>query len=359
MTKVGPMEASYQVLSSENVRGSPESFFALDVLEGLSQYPKRIAPVYLYNKSGSRLFQNITELKDYYLTECEAEILRDRVGEIISHLPAEPFNLVDLGAGDGRKTAFLLQGLLQRGCVFDYIPFDVSEEAMTELIDGLHEKFAGTGLKMKGLVARYLDALQWLVANSERKNFLLFLGSNIGNLEYDEILGFLRRLWNSLNRDDLLLMGFDLKKDIRILERAYDDPEGITGHFNLNLLDRINRQLGADFNLDRFIFHCRYNVASGAVESWLVSLESQEVYVEKLGRSFSFDAWEGIHTECSYKFLEPDLDYLASSTGFVIEEHFFDSRKYFVDSLWRVRKGREGEISANSRGKSRRPRGNP
>ncbi len=326
----------------------PQSFrrtFALDVLEGLSQRPKRLAPVYLYDERGSKLFQQITELQDYYLTQCEHEILAVHKEEISQFLPRQSFNLIELGAGDGRKTVVLIDHFIKRYVEFEYITLDISPESVNGLTLSLEQMFS-PGLKVTGIIAEYFDGLKWLANKSSSKNLILFLGSNIGNFDYLSARKFLRHLWDCLKPEDQLLIGFDLKKDIEVLNRAYNDPGKVTREFNMNLLDRINRELGGDFDRERFLYYSGYEVTTGAVESYLVSRERQEVSIRDLNRVFSFEAWEPIHTESSYKFLETEIVCLAAETGFQVQKDFFDSRRYFVDSLWRVIK--PGTATANA-----------
>jgi uncharacterized SAM-dependent methyltransferase len=197
-------------------------------------------------------------------------------------------------------------------------------------------------------VGEYADGLQWLCQeHGERANLVLFLGSNVGNFTRARARNFLRRLWNDLRTDDYLLMGFDLKKDIDVLVAAYNDRQGVTARFNLNLLERMNRELGANFELSKFRHYGTYDVYQGAMKSYLVSLDRQSVHIESLGHSFEFEAWEPVHTEYSYKFLESDIVSLAADTGFSIDGHFYDSRRYFVDSLWRVNARNRIERASN------------
>lgn len=328
------------MLRPEDLPYSTGNAFALDVLEGLSGRPKQIPSVYFYDEQGSALFNGITQLEEYYLTDCEAEILRDN-GELIARsLSAEPFNLLELGAGDGRKTLILLENFIRCGLRVDYMPLDVSEQAMRDLLERMKERLPRAELKITGVVAEYFQALKWLNRRNGKRNVVLFLGSNIGNFDRTGALRFLHHLWNTLGEGDLLFIGFDLKKEIEVMERAYNDSMGVTREFNLNLLTRINRELGGNFDLEKFAFCSRYNVSSGAVESWLVSKEAHQVHLKNLGRTFSFDLWEGIHTENSHKFSISEIEALASQTGFTVEGQFFDSKNYFVDSLWRVNKSK-------------------
>jgi L-histidine N-alpha-methyltransferase len=311
--------------------------FALDVLEGLSEHPRRLNSRWFYDEAGSALFARIMDVPQYYLTDCEREILEAHSGAIGAPLLGEPFDVVDLGAGDGRKTLLLLKTLRDQGADVRYVPIDISQDAMVDVVQRVND--ALPGLVVQPIVGEYAAGLRQLHSESQnRRRLLLFLGSNIGNFDKPRARGFLRRLWTSLEDGDRVLIGFDLKKDIDLLLSAYNDPAGVTRAFNLNMLARINRELGADFVLDKFRHYGTYNVFSGAMESYLVSLEHQTVNIAALNQAFVFEAWEPIHTEYSYKYLESDIKALADSTGFEVENAFHDRRGWFTDSLWRVRK---------------------
>lgn len=318
---------------------SDEDRFAVDVLMGLSGSPKSLPSKYFYDTEGSRLFQRITELPEYYLTRCELEILsayRERLAEVIHR---KPFHLIELGAGDGRKTKLVIDFFVHRNMRFRYIPIDICKEVIEALTDELG--FCHPTLDMEGLICEYLDGLRWISGpslDSKTTNLVLFLGSNIGNFSPREARGFMYNLWNVLNPGDYVLIGFDLKKDIRLLSEAYNDSQGVTAEFNRNLLRRVNRELGGDFDLDRFTFFSTYNANSGAVESFLISREKQDVHIGALRQSFRFEAWEPIQTEFSHKYLESEIAAMAKETGFVPVEHALDSRGYFMDSLWQVQK---------------------
>jgi uncharacterized SAM-dependent methyltransferase len=188
------------------------------------------------------------------------------------------------------------------------------------------------------VVADYADGLLWHSRRRDRRNLVLLLGSNIGNFHRSEARAFLRRLWSYLAPNDLLLIGFDLKKDIDQMLLAYNDSQGVTAAFNLNLLARVNRELAGEFELDGFRHFATYNVFSGAMESYLVSLQEQTVRVGDLHQEFHFRPFEPVHTEYSYKFLVSDIEGLAEDTGFSIEAQLFDDRQWFLDSVWRVLK---------------------
>jgi L-histidine N-alpha-methyltransferase len=332
------MSATYKVLTHKDLDQveSLDQAFASDVLVGLSQIPKKLSSRYFYDERGSRLFQKIMELPEYYLTACEFDILNSQTAVFFSLIEGEFFNLVELGAGDGRKTSILLEYFIKLSCDFQYIPIDISEASMQTLSGHLNKEFPE--LTSKGIVAEYFDGLKWLNSMNSKRNMVLFLGSNLGNFDKAHARAFLHNLWNALNDGDIAVIGFDLKKDINMMLKAYNDAEGITAEFNLNLLRRINRELGGDFDLNKFQFHSSYDVFTGAMESYLVSKEKQTVFIKKISQSFSFDAWEPIHTEYSYKYLESDIQELAAETGFKIEKQLYDSKKYFADSIWRVQK---------------------
>jgi dimethylhistidine N-methyltransferase len=309
---------------------------AIDVLVGLSEDPKRIPSRYFYDDRGSELFAEITDTPEYYLTAAEQEILEAHRARITGMVADEPFNLIDLGAGDGRKTFTLIEHLSQSNAAFRYVPIDISEGSMRGLVDTARQRFPD--VELGGLVSEYFNGIRWLREQTKRRNLVLFLGSNIGNFSRGQAREFLRRLWNALSADDYLLIGFDLKKDIDTLLLAYNDRAGKTAAFNLNLLTRINEVLGADFDLRSFQHYSTYNVTSGAMESFLVSLEQQTVWVAELERSFEFKPFEALHTEYSYKYLEEDVHGLAADTGFQVEGVFFDAQRRFCDGLWRVKK---------------------
>jgi len=312
--------------------------FALDVLVGLSDTSKRLPSKYMYDRRGSELFEAITNLPEYYLTNAEMEILDKHKDQLATFVSDQPFNLVELGAGFSAKTTLILEHFLDLGLDFQFVPIDISESAMEQLLDSIDDRFPS--LETTCLVSDYFSALKWLNNRDNRLNFVLFLGSSVGNFPLPDARFFLRNVWSCLNSGDYLLTGFDLKKDIDLLLKAYNDSQGVTAEFNLNVLHRINRELGGQFDVERFRHFGTYDVFSGGMESYLVSLERQDVFVEKIGRSFSFNAWEPIHMEYSYKYLVPEIKNLAKDTGFSVARQFFDSKRYFTDSVWKVLKPR-------------------
>jgi L-histidine Nalpha-methyltransferase len=311
--------------------------FAEDVLEGLSKTPRKLSSRYFYDEEGDRLFRKIMAMPEYYLTDCEAEILQTHKADILAAIGAPAFELIELGAGDGAKTKILLEHFLAAGAEFEYRPIDISRNALDILEKNMSSRFPE--LKIRGLKGDYFKVLHKLSRQDHLPKVVLFLGANIGNYAAAEAGKFLRDLSAELNPGDLLLAGFDLKKDPRIILDAYNDPAGITAAFNLNLLRRINRELQADFDLDSFRHWETYNPATGETKSFLVSTRKQKVSIGALDKTFHFDAWEAIDVELSLKYSVGEVERLAESSGFELVRHFFDKRNFFVDSLWKARGG--------------------
>lgn len=329
------MQTTCEILETSAAR-SGDDRLADDVLRGLSGRPKRLPSMYFYDARGSRLFQQITRQPEYYLTRCELEVLERNKGRLAEIVQDGPFRLVELGVGDGRKTEVLLTEFLDRELDFEFVPIDICRESLEELADRLESRLGAMALSVRALVGEYWDALRELNGQSDLRNVVLFMGSNIGNFGADEARDFLCQLRNSLREGDLALIGFDLKKDLGTIHRAYNDAAGVTRQFNLNLLERINRELQADFRPELFEHHGFYNPAAGRMESWLVATEAHEVHLGSCDRRFAFDAWEAVHVESSQKFTLGEIEQLAEACGFGIGEHYLDRRGWFVDSLWRA-----------------------
>jgi dimethylhistidine N-methyltransferase len=312
------------------------SQFALDVKQGLGAESKHISSKYFYDEEGDRIFQQIMEMPEYYLTRAEFEILSEQKDQICEAMQAftEPFNLIEFGAGDGLKTKVLLRHLIERNANFTYFPVDISQNILMELSDNLTKDFPE--LKFQTLNDDYFGALQKMENFNNRRNITLFLGSNIGNFHLDEAADFLKKLSNNCKPGDMLLLGVDLKKDHNIITQAYNDPHGITAAFNLNLLTRMNRELGADFNLNNFKHDTYYEPESGEVLSFLVSEKEQSVYIKNLETIINFEKGERIHTEISRKYDFEELDFIAANDGFEVINYFVDSNNYFTDALWKI-----------------------
>ena len=305
---------------------------ARDVINGLSQTQKKLSSKYFYDATGSKLFQQIMELPEYYLTRTEFKILEEQKTEIATFFePGSFFHLIELGAGDGLKTRILLKELQRLKAAFEYVPVDISGDALTQLERTLKQELPD--LKVDGFTGDYFHALNWMQKNKPARKVVLFLGSNIGNFEDGGDLNFLKEIRKYLNPEDLVFMGFDLQKDPRVIRQAYDDAAGVTAAFNLNLLKRLNRELGADFNLEQFEHFTDYDPLTGTVKSYLVSRKKQTVTFSALNHSVSFEAWEAIHTENSHKYSTSQISSLAKSAGFEIHQIFTDEKHYFADVL--------------------------
>ncbi|EME27313.1 Histidine N-alpha-methyltransferase [Galdieria sulphuraria] len=328
----------YKVLRQEDATEATRQL-ELDVIAGLQSQPKHLSSTYFYDHEGSALYQQITELDEYYLTRCEFEILKTHGRKICDRYfgHGQPVNLVELGAGDGRKTRVLLKELLEAQVDFQYVPIDISESAMKELVIGLKNEFQDSHLQCFGLVGDYKDGLQWLSSQQHfRKNFVLFLGSSIGNFTRENAIRFLRGLSQILRDGDELLLGADLLKDPTMMTRAYMDSKQVTTHFNLNLLKRINRELEADFDCSQWYHYAFYRSDIQAVESQLISKVPQQVSIGSSGLRFSFAAFESIHTEYSHKYLLQELEEMAAYSGMQCCEFLLDENKWFVDCIWKV-----------------------
>ena len=306
------------------------------VAAGLGRSPKTLSSMYFYDDEGSRLFQQIMALPEYYPTRTEFALLTHHQAALGAALrptaAAEPFFLLELGAGDGLKTKILLRHLLDTGASFTYVPVDISAAAVEGLAGSLRQELPE--LRVEPIVADYGTALR-LMANRPGRKAVLFLGSNIGNFLPTDRQAFLRELAAPLSADDRLLIGFDLQKDPRFIRAAYDDAQGVTAAFNLNLLTRLNRELGADFDLATWQHYTDYDPLSGAVRSFLMPTQAQQVHVAALNQTFGFAAWEPIHTENSYKFTRPLIENLAADAGLALAEFFTDERQYFADVVLR------------------------
>lgn len=307
--------------------------FARDVEEGLSASPKRLSPQYFYDDNGSRIFQQIMAMPEYYLTDCEREILQLRAKEIFKNLNfSGHFNVIELGAGDGSKTRELLRGLIDAGADISYVPIDISVAAIEALTGQMASELPG--LDINPQVGDYFEIMDKVEAQEDCPNLVLFLGANIGNYTDAAAVDLLQHTGEHMRGGDKLLVGFDLQKNPVLIHRAYDDPHGITRHFNLNLLARINKELAGEFKLDQFSFFCCYDPACGEVTSYLVSLCEQVVYIGSIGKEFSFERNELVFTELSKKHTLLQIEQLGAASGFEFVAHFMDQKEYFSDTLF-------------------------
>ncbi|NNE97962.1 MAG: L-histidine N(alpha)-methyltransferase [Pyrinomonadaceae bacterium] len=309
--------------------------FAEDVLDGLSDEPKHLSSKYFYDDEGSRLFQEIMKLPEYYLTRSEYEIFRKQTEEIYQAFDANKgeFDLIELGAGDGIKTSLLVDYFLKMDSRFSYVPIDISSEALNFLTDKFHREFPNLDIQTER--GDYFKTLETFKERSDKRKVILFLGSNIGNFSAPQALEFFRHLHEVMNKNDSIFIGFDLHKNPKTILNAYDDSLNVTARFNLNLLKRMNRELGANFETDNFLHYASYHPTECAARSYLISQKDHDVFIEELGREFHFKKWEPIYMEVSQKYNLEMIEELASNSGFEIVQNFYDENRFYSNSLWK------------------------
>jgi dimethylhistidine N-methyltransferase len=294
--------------------------FAGDVIDGLSQHPKRLSPKYFYDATGSELFEQITLLPEYYPTRTELAILRDRAGETSAIIP-DGAALVEFGAGATTKVRLLLSQ-----CKFSaYVPVDISGDFLKAQADVLRRDFPALDVYPVAADFTAPFALPDPVKAMPKVGF--FPGSTLGNFEPHEACAFMRSAREILGEGAQMVIGVDLEKDERVLYHAYNDSAGVTARFNLNVLVRINRELGGNFDLSAFMHRAIYNRERHRIEMHLISKKAQTVRV--LGRSFSFRAGESIHTESSYKYSLDRFTALARGSGWSPRESWTDKDSMF------------------------------
>lgn len=307
--------------------------FSEDVNAGLSKTPKQLPSKYFYNAKGDALFQKIMQMPEYYLTRAELEIFQTQALAIIEKLRLKPyrhFELIELGAGDGTKTVELLKALHARAYRFDYLPIDISANALAQLQASVLQAVPGVSLRKQH--GDYFELLGSLKDSSHPK-VVLFLGSNIGNMGDQQASDFLNKLADNLNAGDVLLLGVDLIKREDVVLPAYNDNQGITRAFNLNLLQRINDELNADFCLQSFEHMPEYCETEGIAKSFLCSTKDQVVTIEQSGRRFVFEEGEKIHTEISRKYDDAVIQGIIDGSGLEIASRFTDANDLFADYI--------------------------
>ena len=308
--------------------------FVRNIKDGLgARDQKRVNPKYLYDSAGSQLFEEICRQPEYYPWRIEAAILRHHSREMVWMHGKKKITIIELGSGSSSKTRILLQEVLLKQPSLYYFPVDVSQAILRETITRLSTDFSN--LRTEGISSEYIvgvDKANGLISKDRQipnRKLIIFLGSSIGNFEPKESVAFLRNLRNKMEKNDILLLGIDLHKNKKVLEAAYNDKKGMTARFNLNLLTRINRELRGEFNLECFVHRAFYNSSYKRIEMHLVSTIDQEVYVGRLGQSFSFDKNETIHTENSYKYSAEEIEQMAEDSQFMLKRNFVDGKKWF------------------------------
>lgn len=334
------MNQPRDIPSAQQTMQHTDPEFAKDVKQGLTAQEKYLPSKYLYNKKGDQIFQQIMAMEEYYPTRCEYEIFDHNKAEMLQRFQgsAERFDLIEFGAGDGMKTKVLLKHFWEEKANFSYIPIDISANIVNHLTEDLAENMPG--LEVEGICDDYFRAFQHLneeEAHSNIRKVVLFLGANIGNFTHEQSVAFLKKTASYLNPGDRLLIGFDLKKEPQRILDAYFDKHDITKSFKINLLDRINEELGGNFDTDSFEYFPFYDPMQGTVKSHLVSRKEQDVYVAGINTTIHFDAWEAIYMEKSQKYSLRDIEAMAEASGFRVMHNFFDSEHLFTDSLWTLR----------------------
>ena len=309
--------------------------FARDVREGLCSRPRRIPPRYLYDELGSSLFEAICRLPWYPITRAEKRLLAAHGAEV-AHAAGRPLTLVELGCGTGEKLELLVEAVREDLRALRVVLIDVSEMALERSARLLLSRGVG---EVRPCRATYEEGLVQASSSwpATGKRLVLFLGSNIGNLEPSEAGKFLGAIREALRAGDHLLLGADLVKPVPRFVQAYDDPLGVTAAFNRNLLVRMNRELGADFALDGFSHEARWNEAERRVEMHLVSRSRQVVRVPAAGVTFAFEPGEGIWTESSYKYTPDSIAALTASAGFAVRNQWVDEADRFALTLLSAR----------------------
>lgn len=310
------------------------STFLQDVLTGLQSRQKYLESKYFYDKAGDELFQRIMGSTDYYLTRSEMDVFKNQKSEIADAVlqGKKKIDIIALGPGDIAKSDHLIRELYDRGVVEKFFPIDISENIINLLQNKIAKEFPG--LIFEGMAGDYFDRLPHAMEQSLNPKLVLFVGATIGNFYPEAMLEFCNRLNAILSPGDMTLIGFDIKKDPEKILAAYNDREGWTAKFNLNLLTRINRELDGNFQIKNFVHYPNYDPDTGTTKSFLVSTEDQQVSIANT--IINFAEGETIFMEVSQKYDLHEIKEAAQQSGFIQQEIFMDSRKYFVDVLWRV-----------------------
>ena|SRR5215831_4156146 len=328
-----PEAAPSRLVIHDLARRNGHAEFSREIRAGLSASPKHLFAKYLYDELGSRLFAAICELDEYYLTRAEDEILKNHADEIVRCLP-NCQTLIELGSGSAEKTRRLIAAFTRERHRLLFVPVDISPSALAESSRALLGEYPN--LQIEAYAADYFQALNALPNRDANPVLVLFLGSNIGNFEPDQARSFLQAIRRVLRPNDVLLLGADLKKDRQTLEAAYNDSLGVTRAFIVNELERINRELEANFDLWAFGLRSWYNESGGRVEVYLESLRAQSVHIRALQLDIELAAGERIHVENAYKFDVETLRSLGEECGFKLDRIWLDEKQRFSSNLFRA-----------------------
>jgi L-histidine Nalpha-methyltransferase len=305
--------------------------FAQDVACGLSAPQKWLPPKYFYDERGSRLYEQICALPEYYPYRAEMDILSTYAAEI--HAEIRHLALVEFGSGSATKTRHLLSAYEWAGQPFCYCPVDISQQILWDTAHQLLQEYRH--LEIRAMHADFAGQPEVIQAFQLEKKAVAFFGSSLGNFTRGESVAFLQRTASIMGPEDVFLLGIDLKKSPTILVPAYDDAQGVTAAFNLNVLHRINRELGGQFDLQSFEHLALYNEEQGCIEMHLRSRRTQPVPIAKIAHAVSFAKDETIHTESSYKYSVDEVRDLGYEANLVLRRTWFDARRYFLLALFR------------------------
>jgi len=327
MRDAGPADPGRIVLHDRLAEGPGPFRLAEDARRGLTSRPRTMPPKYFYDARGSRLFEEITRLPEYYPTRAEREILERRAAGIVR--ACRPAVMVEFGSGNATKTRALLDAMRDAGLLAGYAPVDVSAEASRRAAEALVREYPG--LRVEGVIGDF-ERPHALPFQGQRRLFA-FLGSTIGNFEPEGAVAFLRAVAEEMTPEDAFLIGFDLVKERETLERAYDDSAGVTAAFNRNLLHVLNRELGADFDPEAFAHRAVWDEARARIEMHLVAASPQTVRIPALDLELRFEAGEGIRTELSHKYTQSTARALLADAGLVLAEWWTDGADRFALGL--------------------------
>ena len=299
--------------------------FAQELSHSIRQKQKSINPKFFYDQKGSQLFEKICVLPEYYLTRTEISILKQIDGKLQSYLDGN-FRLVELGSGSSQKTRLLIDMLTRLQKHVEYFPIDISKILKTSsaALQSDYKK-----LHITGIIDNYENGLEFMKNYDDMKNLIVFLGSSFGNFDPENGIRFLQKVNSSMKKDDLFLVGLDLVKDKNVLRKAYNDSQGITAQFNLNVLSRINSELGGNFDTSKFAHHVVYNENQNKVEIYLRSLAKQTVEIPGADLILEIDEGELIHTENSYKYTISQIKQMFTMTGYQIKAMWNDDNRYY------------------------------
>jgi len=299
--------------------------FAQELSHSIRQKQKSISPKFLYDQNGSQLFEKICVLQEYYLTRTEIGILKQIDGKLQSYLNGN-FRLVELGSGSSQKTRLIIDMLTRLQKHVEYFPIDISK-ILKKSSTVLQSDYKN--LHITGIIDSYENGLEFVNSYDDMKNLIVFLGSSFGNFDPENGIKFLQKINSSMKNDDLFLVGLDLVKDKTVLRQAYDDSQGITAQFNLNVLSRINSELGGNFDISKFVHHAVYNENQNKIEMYLRSLAKQTVEIPNANLMLEIDEGELIHTEDSHKYTISQIKQMFEITGYQIEAMWNDDNRYY------------------------------